>query len=200
MKKCKSIQNCQDWPGVVAAPYTTMWMKSGGGCLNFNHKKRGDKRRPSSAEHLLCAVWKSVCVVGASYLSLCGPLNMTSCHLGSQTQGGGGGGGSGSRSSSFWPRGRHRQWRREKTYTECTTKCVRPWIKNTNHVRLNGNSRCVFLGWDAVKVEEGDTKSCERATGWPLCKLTDYRARCGERGQTIKARKSRKNYILPLKN
>lgn len=78
-------------------------------CLNFNHKKRQREtnERPNSAEHLLCAlcvcvcVRVCVCVDGASYLSLCGPLNMTSCHLGSQTQGGGG--------SSSWLWGRQEE-------------------------------------------------------------------------------------------
>lgn len=77
------------------------------GCLNLNHKKRQerDKReRDQIVLNICCVLCVYVCVVGASYLSLCGPLNMTSCHLGSQTQGGGGGG-----SSSSWLHGRQEE-------------------------------------------------------------------------------------------
>lgn len=64
-----------------------------------NHKKRQTQmgERPSCVEHLLC-------VCGRGLLSVAqwpgGPLNITSCHLGSQTQGGG------SNVSSSWLLGR----------------------------------------------------------------------------------------------
>lgn len=74
----------------------------------LNHKKgQRDKRERDQIVVNICCVPVHVCVVGASYLSLCGPLNMTSCHLGSQTQGGGGG-------SSSWLCGKQKEEEEKK--------------------------------------------------------------------------------------